>query len=499
MKKYFSLTLLFFLCLINTYGQSFTPKEIQSINRQADSLLSFYGKYATFTIDNDQISESYISGFMGLFASANAMVINDLDPGVKADEPRKSITVESYVKYVKQNYPAGLNSADFKKVLKGTPSGTGSKIMLEVTVYKEILGYYQNVTRYNRVDTSRFMIAYDRNKRNSKIESISVLKGMDDFCTINNKEAYKLLMNRQFIDAKSLYFKTIEKCPDNDEAKNKIKLCNSKLDSMTAHKSIYLLLKVNPMISSISTVPGSTETSVTSSSAMKFCGGAALEIDLFTREKLQIGVGLGINYLTISSELTTSKYTDSVPDLTDIDNDKYTLLVSMKNVKEELTLTYVDIPVYGQLKYFLTKKFYLMGDLGVSFSFLVNSTYKTTSAAEYRGKYDEYNGIILYGNELSEYGYGQYNMNINASDSKTFNGMNINVFGKVGFGYGISRKVNAFLNIGYCYGLTNIFKQDGSGSYHLSTGNTEIGSLGGLVKGNASLITLEIGFSFKIF
>jgi hypothetical protein len=77
--------------------------------------------------------------------------------------------------------------------------------------------------------------------------------------------------------------------------------------------------------------------------------------------------------------------------------------------------------------------------------------------------------------------------------------MNINVFGKVGFGYGISRKVNAFLNIGYCYGLTNIFKQDGSGSYHLSTGNTEIGSLGGLVKGNASLITLEIGFSFKIF
>jgi hypothetical protein len=267
---------------------------------------------------------------------------------------------------------------------------------------------------------------------------------------------------------------------------------------MTAHKSVYLLLKLNPVISSISTVPVSTENNFTSSSAINFCGGAAVEIDLYTREKIQIGAGIGINYLSISSELATSKYVDSVPNLTDIDKDKYTLLVSMNNVKQELTLTYVDIPVYGQLKYSFAKKFYLMANLGVSFSFLVNNKYTTTTAADYRGKYDEYNGIILYGNELSAYGYGQYNMNVNSSDNKSFNGMNINVFGKAGFGYRISNKVNAFLNIGYCYGLTNIFKQDGSGSYHLSTGNTEMGTLGGLVKGNASLITMEIGVSFKV-
>jgi hypothetical protein len=166
-------------------------------------------------------------------------------------------------------------------------------------------------------------------------------------------------------------------------------------------------------------------------------------------------------------------------------------------LKEKEKLIYFEIPVFVRYSYSFTKAVSVYARLGAKFGINISKKYSSSGNGEFSGRYDQYGHIVLYGNELGEYGYGNQELSTDTTNTLV-NLTNLSVFGGVGVTFTLSGRLELFLGADYTLGFLPISKSGGE-NYTVSTGHDNMYSLFGLSKATTQALAIDIGLRFKIF
>jgi hypothetical protein len=501
MKRYIQITLSAVLCILftNSYSQkSFTSAQQKIIESKVDSVLDLYREYAGFTkdIDEDQLTEEYIQGFLNLFSSGKTVIINDLDY-TKATPPR--ITVDQYIEYVRDWYPGGL-SIGVKTLKKDAPSFSDNKYHVVVRANKELKGLYKNQNLQIFKGEMRFVLDFNDRLSDFKISQIDDNKGSDS-CNINKKTANDLLASNDFKKAKNYFLKALHWCPGDPECQAGILKAEEGIAQNL--KPLYFTIHLMPGYSLLNVTPDkSLGVNFTSSSGLNYGGGLGVELAVLKNKTGMLSVGLRLEYAMYNSTIEADSISDAVKGLVDPDNDNYTLLYKVTSLSEKDQISYFQVPVFVKYDLSLSKSFAIYFKLGAKAQLAVSKNYKTTGTGVFKGMLTDsiYNNTIIYGNEISkngvDYGFGTYALDVSKSN-ENLNSLFFSANAGVGFTLDLSKSIGIFFGADYTMGLSDIAKSGGK-NFSLSRGRDKIYSLYGYSTASLSNLQAEVGLKFRI-
>jgi hypothetical protein len=477
----------------------FTPSEKQTIDSRTDSIVYKYQDYATFIkdVDDEKISEEYVEGFKKLFVSPDAEVINDLDYTKKT--PTR-IPVSKYIEYVRKWYPGGF-SVSLKIRKKNPPESAGkNQYNMVINVTKELKGVYNNDKQQYYKAPLNIVVQF-----NDQLSSFRILKIEDtigsDKCRQLREMGSKYLKENDFKNARSRFAEALEKyCPSDAVSLAGIKVADSGVEANK--KALNFLVHVIPGYSMFNVKvvesPQRTVNSFSSESGLVLSGGLGLELCVLKSHTGRLSVGLTFDYAQYTSTLKAEGINEQVPKMTDIDNDTVTLLHSLTGVSEKNTISYIQVPLYAKYDLAVSKALYLYGKLGVKAGLSISKNYSTTVATgDFSGLYPQYGGIILWGNELSEYGYGTYQTLSGSGDNGYYSTLNLSALVGVGITATLSKSVELFAGVEFDYGFSDLaLTKD---NYYVSGGKSTFNSLYGMTKASVSSVSVDIGINIKIF
>ena len=205
----------------------------------------------------------------------------------------------------------------------------------------------------------------------------------------------------------------------------------------------------------------------------------------------------------------------SIPNVTDLDGDKYDRIYKGLNVSQTLKLTELTIPVYADVEFNLASGLSLYGDLGLRFNFNMSSSIDLGSVkvGEISGYYGDY-GITLGGewtnaDNKSYEGFTNKQIDLKSEiddTSEGVSGMTFDVISGAGLRYNIPNTPLAIdLGLKFQLGLSEMLKHEGTSKFSIKydrkdefSGVERISSLTDMltsVKRNA--LALNIGLIFK--
>lgn len=184
-----------------------------------------------------------------------------------------------------------------------------------------------------------------------------------------------------------------------------------------------------------------------------FCFGAnAL---CFLNENMVFGGGFKFSNYQATVSLTDLNYTT---DLVDEDGDSYELTAASSGVKEEHSLSAIEIPLFFRYQDWLTNDILWYGSTGPVFVLPGSMKSKFTSGSlQTSGYYEEWNLTI---DDVAEYGFYERSLvgDANEVDVKTTVAWSF----EVGAEYFINKRMNLFVAASYQQGLSNVFEGNGS-------------------------------------
>jgi len=527
MKKIIALIALISIFSLKSFvnSQDFSKSDQNKINRNVDSLLNLFQKYGSFTKDEETISNEYVNEFSKLFSSLNIIVINDLDAEGKTP---KELPLSNYINNAKTWYKTGLGLG-ITIDNRTTPILEKDYYISIITVNKSILGYYKDNIRYEQTFKQDFYIKIDKTLNSFKIDRISphgnvVIVPTDqshdkkvsvDISTnaSNNQnklnEAYlnniqfadKLFIQKDYENSKKYYEKAKALKPNEDLPKLKIK----KIENILDRGPYLLIINVNPFFSNInienyskSNLPsGNLYETPNLKNKLGYGGNVAFERIFKKSPKLKtgIGVGFGANYLQYELSIGSfTRYLDTI----DIDGDNVNLRTKAELIEESNKLLLLEIPIYFKLIKGDINSFTYFVNIGLKFSVLISQTYNSSAKTTYWGKYQQYNGIELYGNELgNNFGYGKYELDFRNKELD-FKKSNISGFVEMGINLPITEKINTKIGLSYCLGFTNLSNYDG-GNFYLTRNYNELNSITKLAKTfNINSLNGIIGITYRL-
>lgn len=214
--------------------------------------------------------------------------------------------------------------------------------------------------------------------------------------------------------------------------------------------------------------------------------------------KISNGFGIGINYLRNDLNLSADKVYFSYSTV-DKDGETYQRRIYGSNIKEAVSLNFMEMPINYIFDYRLSKSkekgFSLFFNLGVKFSYLFSGTYQATNGTlSYRGKY---NGIKSEFKNMSDYSFYE-NTQIN-KEKQNLDIKRLSCYGFIGGGlkYSISSKIDISISA-YTSVADNNFVKDKSENYIISENNNEYNSLlFSLDKFKINPTNFSLGFTYK--
>jgi hypothetical protein len=135
--------------------------------------------------------------------------------------------------------------------------------------------------------------------------------------------------------------------------------------------------------------------------------GTQVSVDFrkhFTKEKVvgdnvvdyptifAVGVGLGVSYYNKSAYF--DDFSETLTGLTDIDGDKYDARLSYLNIKEKVSMLYLDIPLYVEFGKPSLTKLGVFGKIGLKPSLLVSKNFQGEGAYSLSGYYPEWDVLL---------------------------------------------------------------------------------------------------------
>ncbi len=501
MKKiYYFLSVITICFSLPGFAQrTFTPAEKNTVNRKADSIIRRYEEFSQFTrdVDEGKILEEYVDGFRKLFVSPEVDVINDLDYSKKTPT---HITVSKYIEYVRQWYPAGM--VVVVKIGKKNPIQSYSKnnYQIVVSTRKEMQGMYKDEHIHSPKTPLNFVIQFNDLLTSFKIAKIEDTIG-NDKCKELRDIGKTYLAKKDYKKAKTAFSEALTKyCPSDEVSKMGIITADSGVEANKKPISfvIHLLPGYSMFNVTIADQGQGNISSLTSESGIVLAGGLGIEAGLFKSSAGLLSVGLTIDYGMYTNTLTTNHIDEYVPEkFVDIDNDPYNLIDTLTSLKEEDKISYLQIPLYVKYDLSVSKALSLYGKLGIKASFVLSKDYTTTvGTGTFMGEYPGYDNIILWGNELSDYGYGTYSDLSSTSTNSYLNSINLSALVGLGLKASLSKSIDLFLGIEYAYGFSNIANR-GSG-YSVYNGDDTFNSLYGASKASLSAFSLDLGINIRL-
>jgi hypothetical protein len=496
MKRFFYfitlLTVASLFAFTSSAQNKFSESDLATIDHKVDSLISQYQQFSSFISENDltNISEEYLEAFPGLFSSPSTEVVNDLD---FSNTTPKKIKVSQYVEYAREWYPNGF-STYLTNIQKDPQIRTrNNNYLFTVNLLKTLGGFYKQQEQQNYEGELLFTIEFDRQLSSFKIASIDE-KGGSDTCAKSRQVAGELLASGACAKAKKAYENVLNFCPSDPESIAGIKKCDSCLDANK--KPLFLTFHVLPGSSSIILDGNKFNLNISSGSGFNLGleAGIGVELAVVKWKKGILSAGAMIDYSSYHGTSILEYDSNTVADRIDIDGDNYNLIYIANSVKEEDNLTSIQIPVYLQYEFLFSKIVALYVKVGGKVGFNLISKYKTSGTFNYRGQYNQYGGVILYG--LPAYNFGTYDETIDATNSQ-INMLNISAFGGLGLTMTLSKSLDLFVGVEYTRGFSDIGKGDQEN--RITMGKGEINSLFGSSKVTTQAIGIELGLKLKIF
>ncbi len=107
---------------------------------------------------------------------------------------------------------------------------------------------------------------------------------------------------------------------------------------------------------------------------------------------LALGVGLGLSYYNKSADFES--YSEQINNLTDVDGNRYNANLTYQNVKEQLSLLYLDIPLYLEIGKPSKTKVKAWGKIGLKGSVLLTNSFTGEGTYTSTGYYPDWNIIL---------------------------------------------------------------------------------------------------------
>ncbi|HNW74036.1 MAG TPA: outer membrane beta-barrel protein [Bacteroidales bacterium] len=512
LHRYFTpvLVLLLFLTGIAVKGQrEFTEEEKALLDLRIDSVIQRYqqlaGFYNEYTFGS--LNEEYLEAFPAMFTSPDVEILNDLDP--ENLTPQK-ITVTQYIQYVREWHPYGL-TVELSQILKKPPKTFND--IYTVQAHKYIQMNYKGEELLEKDNDLFFTIVFDENLNNLRISSIDKVGGSDS-CNINKDNARRLLASGACELAKESFDKARQFCPSDPDIASGTARCDSCIranDSIreTLRKPFYLTFHVAPGSSGLSFDGAKYDVpDITAVSGMKISYeiGVGAEIAVLKGRGGMLGIGLGIDYCAYSGSAKLANYSSVIKNREDMDNDTYNLIYKINSLEETDKVSYLQIPVYVNYEYGLSRTFALFVKAGGKFGLnLSHSVTIEKGSLTFTGEYDKYGKVVLH--DLPEYNFRTYSGNevqYNDNSEKSVSSMNISVFGDIGLRIRFSDKLEGFISGGYTKGFSDI--GTGSQAHELANDNgkkttavTRVNSLFTKSKVTTQALGIDIGLKFKLF
>ena len=495
MKRYFCfIAPLLVVCLYASTVSAqnrFSESDLNLIDQKVDSLISEYLHYSSFTSENDltNISEEYLEAFPSLFTSPSTEIVNDLD---FSNTTPKKITVAQYVKYAREWYPNGF-SIDLANIRKDPQIRTrNSNFLFAVDLQKTLGGFYKQQEQQNYEGDLRFTIEFDGQFNSFKIASIDE-KGGSDTCVKNKQVARELLASSSCTKAKKAYENVLNFCPSDPDAIAGLKKCDSCLAANK--KPLFVAFHLVPGSSSINLDGSNFGMNISAATGGNFSleAGIGAELAVAKWKNGILSVGAMIDYSSFKGTSLLGYNADSI-ESTDIDREVYRLKYTGNSVKEVDKLTSVQIPVYIQYQFMVSKALSLYIKAGGKLGLNIVSKYNTTGTFSYKGRYDQYGGVILY--NLPDYNFGTYNETVDNTNNQV-NMLNISAFAGLGLNMSVSKKLDLFAGVEYTKGFSDI--GNGNPENRITTGKGQINSLFSSSKVTTQAIGVELGAKWKVF
>jgi len=408
------------------FENSLKPTSDEKAFKNSTGLMNNYSKFGVLS-NEDQIQPSYIDAFEELFYKPNdsTQVVNYLDFEKTTPD---HITLPEYIHFITDWYIYKTSNLSITNISEVFPLVECSKneYVGQIKANVKFSGLYKSKFIYQADQLLYFLLHFDK-RLNPQIIAIAT-------------DAFYL---------------------------------NSSKDIIQKQKGEFVLdLLATPAATGF--FSKGSENYVASfdnfNSQLQFGGKTGIELTYYFRSKKtdsakiahRWGIGLGGYYTIINGLISCDNYSDHFSQLGDStiidkDGDPFTKDVYGNNIKHEINLTNIEIPLLFKYRHKRPKINYYV-NLGISFSYNIKKDYASNNGSyEYQGSYDLIRDGVRYIftlSDLPEYGY--YHYQAQSTEEIIIEEMNFSIIGAAGAEIPISKSFSFRFGPSVIYNITNL-------------------------------------------
>ena len=171
---------------------------------------------------------------------------------------------------------------------------------------------------------------------------------------------------------------------------------------------------------------------------------------------LEANIGLGYRMATANFDLGSLSFNYAAPASADEDGNPYQRYTTLTDVKQKLSLGYVNLPIYLQYQYRITDWLGVHADAGFGLGFrCAGSAEKVTGNADTYGVYPGYDDLVIKADYLND--FGEHSLRDAIVGETEMKGFAASVMCGAGVEFYIADPVSLDLGIRYNAGLTDVF------------------------------------------
>ena len=226
-----------------------------------------------------------------------------------------------------------------------------------------------------------------------------------------------------------------------------------------------------------------------------------------TKNYFTLNFGLGYNSINLKLGISDFSYNYFALPSADMDSNTYYRYYDINSLEEEISSSYLTIPVYFGYTYNITKRLGFYLNLGVNIGFKAGSNLKSVSGNGYvYGVYPEYGDLKI--DEPYLNGFGNVSFNNAQKQKVNTSGVTGSLLAGLGVDFKVAGPLWVNLGIKYNLGVNNIFKYEDSIKGGFSNTNSPVtytvaeGEMinplsNYLSKSNISSLLLDLGITLK--
>jgi len=214
------------------------------------------------------------------------------------------------------------------------------------------------------------------------------------------------------------------------------------------------------------------------------------------------GFAAGFGYSAYNAKVSVESFGQSFQDSSAALGKVFTRNVSAKNIEQDLSLKYIDIPLAFKMKYKPKNYFNLYSEIGIVISYLYGTEIKPAGSGEikhtgtFEYKFPDGTQIITMEN-IPYYGFDTYTSLYYSNETTEFESINLSPVINAGVMFWLSPRISLNFEAMYRYGLINLVKEKPEGGFKISENEGNVNNIFANCKSlNTNALIFNAGLSF---